>query len=48
MDFVTHICLKDFHDTTTPSSVKTYPLVDFKSLVLGIQFVSLYSFNIIG
>jgi hypothetical protein len=28
--------LEDFYDTITPLSVKTYPLMDFESLVLDI------------
>ena len=35
------VCLEDFQDTATPPSVKTYPLVDLKSLELDIQFTSL-------
>jgi len=42
MDLVIHICLEDFDDTITPPSVKIYPLVDFRSLVLDIQLASLY------
>ena len=42
MDLVIHICLKDFHNTSAPPSVKIYPFVDFKSLVLDIQLESLY------
>jgi len=34
---VKHVYLEDFHNTITPSSVKTYPLVDFESLMLYIE-----------
>jgi hypothetical protein len=37
MDLVIHICLKNFHEIADPPSVKTYPLVDIKSLILDIQ-----------
>jgi len=40
MDLVTHICLDDFHDTTSPLNVKTYPLMDFETLVSNIQLTS--------
>jgi hypothetical protein len=42
MDIAIYVCLEDFYDTTTPSSMKIYPIVDFKFLVLDIQFASLY------
>jgi hypothetical protein len=48
MDLVIHDCLVDFHNTTTPPNVKTYPLVDFESLVSDIQLVSLYLSSIYG
>jgi hypothetical protein len=36
VNFVIYVCLEDFHNTTAPPSVKTYPLVDFKYLVSNI------------
>jgi len=42
VDLAIHICLKDFHDTTTLPNVKTYSLVYFESLVLHIQLEPLY------
>ena len=41
-----YIFLEDFHDTIAPSSVKTYPLANFKSLVSDNQLAaSLYPFS---
>ena len=37
-----HVCLDDFQDIAPPPIVKTYPLVDFVSVELVIQFASLY------
>jgi hypothetical protein len=36
LDLTIHVFLEEFHDTTTLLSVKPYPLVDLKSLVLEI------------
>jgi hypothetical protein len=36
MNLTINVCLDNFHDTAAPSSVKTYPPVDFKSLMLDI------------
>ena len=38
VDLEIQVCLDYFQDTTAPPSVNTYPLVDFVSLVLVIQF----------
>ena len=40
MDLAINVYFEDFHDTT-PAIVNTYPLVDFVSIVLDIQFASL-------
>jgi len=41
------VYLRDFHNTYTSLSMKTYPLVDFESLKLDIQLASLYSYSIV-
>ena len=38
-DQVMQVCLDDFQEITPPIRVKTYPLVDFISLELEIQFI---------
>jgi len=48
MDLIMHICLEDFYDTTTPSNVKKYPLVDFEFLVSDIQLALIYPSSIVG
>lgn len=40
-----HLCLEDFQETAALQRVNTYPLVDFTSFDLVIQFASLYSSN---
>ena len=40
LDLVMQVCMEDFQDTTAPPRVKTYPLVNFESLVSDIQFAS--------
>ena len=42
VEWAIQVCLKDFQDTTTPSRVKMYLLVNFDSSKYAIQFVSLY------
>ena len=46
VDLAMQVCLEDFQDTVAPPRVKTYPLVDFESLVSDIQFASQYPSNI--
>jgi len=41
MNLAIYVCLEYFHDAIVPPSVKTYPFVDFKSLMLDIQLISL-------
>ena len=48
VDLAMQVCLEDFQDTATPPRVKTYPLVDFKSLVADIQFASQYPSSTAG
>ena len=36
------VYLQDFHDTAAPPNVNTNPLVDFVSVISGVQFTSLY------
>lgn len=43
-----HVCLEDFQETAAPLRVKTYPLVDFESVVSDIQFASLYPSSTTG
>jgi hypothetical protein len=38
IDLMIHFYLENFYDTIASSSVKIYPLVDFKSLVLNINW----------
>lgn len=49
LDFIVeraiHLYLEDFQETAPPPRVNTYPLVDFTSFDLVIQFASLYSSN---
>ena len=33
MDLAIHVCFEDFHHTTLPTIVNTYPLVDFVSIL---------------
>ena len=40
VDRAIHVCFVDFQETTVPPRVKTYPLVDFESLVSDIQLGS--------
>jgi len=42
MDLAIHIYLECFHATSIPPNMKTYPLVDFESLVSDINLASLY------
>ena len=48
VDLAMHVCLEDFQETAALSKVKTYPLVDFESLVSDIQFASLYPSSTAG
>ncbi|CAL5433238.1 unnamed protein product [Camellia sinensis] len=48
VDLAMQVCLEDFQDTAAPPRVKTYPLVDFKSLVSDIQFASQYPSSTVG
>ena len=48
IDLAMQVCLEDFQDTVAPPRVKTYPLVDFESLVSDIQFVSQYPSSTAG
>ena len=36
VDLAMHVCLEDFQETAAPPRVKTYPQVDFESLVSDI------------
>ena len=42
VDLAKQVYFEDFQDTVAPPTVKTYPLVDFESLVSNIQFASQY------
>ena len=48
VDLAMQFCLEDFQDTDAPPSIKTYPLVDFESLVSDIQFASQYPSSTAG
>ena len=48
VDLAMQVCLEDFQDTAAPPRVKTYPLMDFESLVSDIQFVSQYPSSTAG
>lgn len=48
VDLAITVCFEDFQDTTEPSHVNTYPLVDLKSFMLDIQFASLYPSRTVG
>lgn len=48
VDLAVQVCLDDFQDTISPSSVKTYPLMDFVSFESDIQFASLYPSSTVG
>ena len=48
VDLAMQVCLEDFQDTTAPRRVKTYPLVDFESLVSDIQFAAQYPSSTAG
>ena len=39
MDIAIYVCLEDLYDTTTLSSMKTYPIVDFKSFFGKLTYV---------
>jgi len=41
MDLAIHVYLECFHDTFIPPNMKTYPLVNFESLVSDINLASL-------
>jgi hypothetical protein len=43
MDLAIHVYLEDLYDIIVPLNMKTYPLVDFKYVVLDIQLASLYA-----
>ena len=47
VELAIHVFLEDFQETAPPPRVNTYPLVDFTSFDLVIQFASLYSSNTI-
>ena len=40
VDRAMHVCFVDFQEIAAPPRVKTYPLVDFQSLVSNIQLAS--------
>ena len=42
VEWVIHVCLKDFQDTAAPPRVNTYPLFDFDFSESAIQLTSLY------
>ena len=48
VDLAMQVCLEDFQDRAIPPRVKTYPLVDFESLVSDIQFASQYPSSTAG
>jgi hypothetical protein len=48
MDLEIYVYLEDFYDIYISSNVKTYPLMNFKSLVSDIQLALLYSSIIVG
>jgi hypothetical protein len=48
MDLAIHVYLECFNDTFIPPNMKTYPLVNFESLVSDINLASLYHFITVG
>jgi len=42
VEWVIHVCLKDFQDIVAPPRVNTYPLVNFDFSESAIQLASLY------
>ena len=48
VDLAIQVCVEDFQDTAALPRVKTYPRVDFESLVSDIQFASQYPSSTAG